>query len=135
MNTWMWPVDDDWYYRAFSGFMGGPFGRFLIKRFDFFVNGVMKVATGDKSKLSGTVHLDITAGEGSPRVIGTIKKHLSFTVALVGDLGGPVAEASVSSLLEHESGSSWTFSGTTGSEGMVTFSLSPRICRTGGNVI
>jgi haloalkane dehalogenase len=56
MNTWMWPVDDDWYYRAFSGFMGGPLGRFLIKRFNFFVNGVMKVATGDRSKLSGAVH-------------------------------------------------------------------------------
>jgi haloalkane dehalogenase len=28
----------------------------LIKRFNFFVNGVMKVATGDKSKLSGAIH-------------------------------------------------------------------------------
>jgi haloalkane dehalogenase len=56
MNTWMWPVDDDWYYRAFSGFMGGPLGRFLIRRFNFFVNGVMKMATGDRSKLSGAVH-------------------------------------------------------------------------------
>jgi haloalkane dehalogenase len=56
MNTWMWPVDDDWYYRAFSGFVGGPIGRFLIKRFSFFVNGVMKVATCDRSKLSGSVH-------------------------------------------------------------------------------
>lgn len=56
MNTWMWPVDDDWYYRAFSGFMGGPLGRFLIKRFNFFVNGVMKLATADKSKMSEAVH-------------------------------------------------------------------------------
>lgn len=56
MNTWMWPVDDDWYYRAFSGFMGGPIGRWLIKRFNFFVNGVMRMASGDRSKLSGAVH-------------------------------------------------------------------------------
>ncbi|MGD8474010.1 MAG: Ig-like domain-containing protein, partial [Anaerolineae bacterium] len=50
-------------------------------------------------------------------------KHLSVTVALVDGLGNPVAGASVSVLLEHDSGSTWTFSGTTGSEGMVTFSL------------
>ncbi len=52
------------------------------------------------------------------------KKHLSVTVALVDDLGHPVAGASVSILLEHNSGSSWPFTGTTGSEGTVTFSLS-----------
>jgi haloalkane dehalogenase len=56
MNTWMWPVDDDWYYRAFSAFMDGLLGRFLIKRFNFFVNGVMKLATADKSRLSGDIH-------------------------------------------------------------------------------
>jgi haloalkane dehalogenase len=56
MNTWMWPVDDDWYYRAFSGFMGGPLGRFLIQRYNFFVNGVMKMATADKSRLPRAVH-------------------------------------------------------------------------------
>jgi hypothetical protein len=51
-------------------------------------------------------------------------KHLSVTVALVDDLDDPVASASLSSLLEHDSGSSWTFSGTTGPEGTVTFSVS-----------
>ena len=39
-NTWFWPVDDDWYYRAFSGFMGGPAGRFLIRKYNFFARGV-----------------------------------------------------------------------------------------------
>jgi hypothetical protein len=57
------------------------------------------------------------------------KKHLSVTVALVDDLGDPVAGASVSSLLEHvllehDSGNSWTFTSVTSSEGTVTFSLS-----------
>jgi hypothetical protein len=50
-------------------------------------------------------------------------KHLSVTVALVDGLGSPVAGASVSALLEHESGSSWTFTSTTGPEGTVTFSV------------
>jgi hypothetical protein len=50
-------------------------------------------------------------------------KHLSVTVALVDDLGGLVAGASVSILLEHDLGGSWTLTGTTDSEGTVTFSL------------
>ncbi|MCL7454773.1 MAG: S8 family serine peptidase, partial [Anaerolineae bacterium] len=51
------------------------------------------------------------------------KKHLSVSVALVDDLGGPVAGASVSIRLELDSGSAWTFAGTTGSDGVVAFSL------------
>jgi hypothetical protein len=51
------------------------------------------------------------------------KKHLSVTVALADDLGGPVAGASVSIFLEHESGSSWIFNDITGPEGTVTFSV------------
>jgi haloalkane dehalogenase len=56
MNTWMWPVDDDRYYRAFSGFMGGPVGRFLIKRFNLFARSLLRRAYGDKSRLSKEVH-------------------------------------------------------------------------------
>ena len=55
MNTWMWSVKDDPYYIKFSNFMGGAFGRFLIKRFNFFVKNVMKMATADKSKLTKQV--------------------------------------------------------------------------------
>jgi pimeloyl-ACP methyl ester carboxylesterase len=55
-NTWLWPVNDDWYYRAFSGFMGGPIGRWLIRRYNFFAWSVVKVAYGDKSKLTPEVH-------------------------------------------------------------------------------
>lgn len=36
-NTWMWPVRDDLRYQAFSRLMGGPVGRILIKRLNFFV--------------------------------------------------------------------------------------------------
>jgi len=56
MNTWMWPVDDDRYYRAFSGFMGGPVGRLLITRFNFFARSVLRRAYGDKRRLTTAVH-------------------------------------------------------------------------------
>lgn len=56
MNTWMWSVKGDPYYERFSKIMGGPVGRFLIKRFNFFVRVVMKKAMGDPSRLPVTVH-------------------------------------------------------------------------------
>ncbi|KAF0144208.1 MAG: haloalkane dehalogenase [Nitrospirae bacterium] len=56
MNTWMWSVKGDPYYERFSKFMGGPIGRFLIKRFNFFVRVIMKKAMGDPAKLTASVH-------------------------------------------------------------------------------
>lgn len=56
LNTWAWPVDDDFHYVAFSGFMGGVIGRFLIRHFNFFANSFMRVAFGDKSELSKAAH-------------------------------------------------------------------------------
>ncbi|MBI5005850.1 MAG: alpha/beta fold hydrolase [Nitrosomonadales bacterium] len=56
LNTWAWPVDDDFHYVAFSAFMGGPIGRFLIRHFNFFVTSFMRVAFGDKSKLGAHAH-------------------------------------------------------------------------------
>ena len=51
-------------------------------------------------------------------------KHLLVTVALVDDLGGAVAGAAVSILLDNTTtGQSWTAAGTTGAGGTVTFSL------------
>ncbi len=51
-------------------------------------------------------------------------KHLTITVALVDDLGNPVAGASVSIDLDNtDTGGSWTGAGTTGTDGTVTFSL------------
>jgi haloalkane dehalogenase len=55
-NTWAWPVDKDFHYIAFSAFMGGPVGRFLIRRFNFFVTSFMRVAFGDKRKLGDHAH-------------------------------------------------------------------------------
>lgn len=56
INTWMWSVKGDPYYERFSAFMGGPIGRFLIRRFNFFVRVVMKKAMGDPSRLPPSVH-------------------------------------------------------------------------------
>jgi haloalkane dehalogenase len=56
MNTWMWSVRGDPHYERFSGFMGGPVGRFLIRRFNFFVRVVMKRAVGDPARLPAPVH-------------------------------------------------------------------------------
>ena len=55
-NTWAWPVNRDFHYVSFSAFMGGPIGRLLIKRFNFFVTSFMRAAFGDKSKLGGHAH-------------------------------------------------------------------------------
>jgi len=56
MNTWAWPVDKDFHYVAFSAFMGGPVGRFLIKHFNFFASSFMRAAFGDKHKLGDHAH-------------------------------------------------------------------------------
>lgn len=56
LNTWLWPVNDDWYFRGFSGFMGGVVGRFLIRNFNFFAKVVVRMAYGDKSKLTPHIH-------------------------------------------------------------------------------
>lgn len=56
MNTWAWPVNRDPYYIAFSGFMGGPIGRMLIRRYNFFVRSIMRQSFGDGRKLSPAAH-------------------------------------------------------------------------------
>ncbi len=56
LNTWMWSVKGDPHYEKFSKFMGGRIGRFLIRRFNFFVRAVMKKAMGNPSKLTATIH-------------------------------------------------------------------------------
>ncbi|NTV02834.1 MAG: alpha/beta fold hydrolase [Chlorobiaceae bacterium] len=55
-NTWLWSVASDWYYQAFSWFMGGPIGRWLTGEFNFFVRTFMPVVYGEKSKLTPKVH-------------------------------------------------------------------------------
>jgi len=56
INTWMWPVKGDPHYEKFSNFAGAGFGKFMIKYFNFFAKRVMKMVTGDKSKLTKHIH-------------------------------------------------------------------------------
>lgn len=65
-NTWCWPVDDDWYYRMFSGFVGGAIGRRLIRKRNFFANRIVRMAWGDKAKLTGELHAQIKAPLAAP---------------------------------------------------------------------
>lgn len=55
-NTWLWSTQNDWYYRAFSGFVGGPIGRWLIHRYNFFARTILRSTFGDKSKLTPEIH-------------------------------------------------------------------------------
>jgi haloalkane dehalogenase len=55
-NTWLWSVRDNWYYQAFSKFVGGPIGTFLIKKRNMFARDIVKAAFGDKKKLTQDVH-------------------------------------------------------------------------------
>jgi hypothetical protein len=100
-------------------------------------NHIITATATDSGGQTGSDSISITVGSPSEPTMVSVSgftyattggrngtKHLSVTVSLVDDLGDPVAGASVSVLLEHNSGSSWPFTGTTGSEGTVTFSLS-----------
>jgi haloalkane dehalogenase len=55
-NTWLWSVKDDWYYQAFSRFVGGPAGRWLIRNHNFFAGMLVKTLFGDKRKLTPSIH-------------------------------------------------------------------------------
>jgi haloalkane dehalogenase len=65
-NTWMWPVDDSWYYRGFSGFMGGPIGRRLIVRRNFFATSVVRRAWGTRTPLTAERHAVFTGVHSTP---------------------------------------------------------------------
>jgi haloalkane dehalogenase len=56
MNTWAWPVNRDPHYVMFSAFMGGPIGRLLIRKRNFFAKTFMRAAFGDKRKLTEAAH-------------------------------------------------------------------------------
>jgi len=55
-NTWLWPVDDDWHFQAFSRFMGGTAGRWLIRNRNFLAGTLLRSSFGDKRKLTDAIH-------------------------------------------------------------------------------
>jgi haloalkane dehalogenase len=56
LNSWMWSVEHEPHFQKFSKMMGGPFGRFLIRNFNFFGKVIVKKAMADSSKLSSEIH-------------------------------------------------------------------------------
>ncbi|MAG44853.1 alpha/beta hydrolase [bacterium] len=66
-NTWLWPVKYDWYYQAFSRLAGGPMGRWLIRKYNFFAKNIVKSAFGDKSKLTPEIHKHYLMPLGKPK--------------------------------------------------------------------
>lgn len=59
-NTWLWPVNRSPYYQGFSKMMGGPLGRYLIKRHNLFANRVVKSAWGTRTPLTPELHAQFT---------------------------------------------------------------------------
>jgi len=65
-NTWMWPVNRDPCYWAFSRFMGSFPGRLLIRRWNFFASFLMPRMFGDRSRLPPEIHRQYLAPLGRP---------------------------------------------------------------------
>lgn len=55
-NTWAWSVRSDLYYQGFSGFVGGPIGRWLIQKFNFFASVILPMTFGNRAKLTPAIH-------------------------------------------------------------------------------
>lgn len=55
-NTWLWSVQSDWYYQAFSRFAGGRIGRWLIRHRNFFAGTILKAMFGDPRRLTPAIH-------------------------------------------------------------------------------
>jgi haloalkane dehalogenase len=65
-NTWLWSVRRNPYYIAFSSFMGGPIGRSLIKRRNFFAGAMLKRFYGVRSRLTPEIHTQFLGPLGEP---------------------------------------------------------------------
>ena len=55
-NTWMWSVNRVLRFILFSSFVGGPIGRYRIRKSNYFVRSVMPSAFGDPARLSASAH-------------------------------------------------------------------------------
>lgn len=66
LNTWMWSVRDQLYYQAYSALMGGPIGRFLVRRYNFFARAALPMAYADRSRLTPEIHRHYVAPLETP---------------------------------------------------------------------
>jgi haloalkane dehalogenase len=67
LNTWMWPVNDDPYYRLLGALAGSRLGRFLYLRLELFTRIAMPLWFGDRSRLTPEIHDHYLAPLDAPR--------------------------------------------------------------------
>ncbi len=65
-NTWLWPVNRSLCNQGFSKVMGGPIGRHLTRRHDFFAGQVVKAAWGKATPLTSELHAEFTSVHRTP---------------------------------------------------------------------
>jgi haloalkane dehalogenase len=62
-NTWMWSVRKDPYYRLFSGFAGGPLGRFLTRHFNFFGRVIARQVMANTKAFDPAIYRHLQSAE------------------------------------------------------------------------
>lgn len=55
-NSWFWSARESRTLRVFSALVGGPLGRFLCRRFNFFPRVLMAASVGDKRRFPRRIH-------------------------------------------------------------------------------
>lgn len=55
-NSWFWSVRGNKTLERFSGFVGGPVGRFLCRWFNFFPRVLIPASVGNRKNLAKSVH-------------------------------------------------------------------------------
>jgi haloalkane dehalogenase len=66
MNSAMWSVDDDWYYRLFSTVLGGDIGRYLARRFNLMPRFLLPALLQNPAKRSLRLIENFSAASGTP---------------------------------------------------------------------
>lgn len=66
MNSWMWPLDDDWWIALFSRLTDSAPGRTLILRYNAFARLVLPLAFADRTRLSDGAFRHYTAPLATP---------------------------------------------------------------------
>jgi haloalkane dehalogenase len=66
MNSAMWSVNDDWYYRLFSTVLGGDIGRYLARRFNLMPRFLLPALLRNPAKRTLRLMENFSAASGTP---------------------------------------------------------------------
>ncbi len=66
-NSWFWSLKGMKTFEKFSGFVGGPVGRFLCRYFNFFPRVLLPGSVGDKKRLAKSAHRHFIKPFPTPR--------------------------------------------------------------------